>query len=95
MMTFQKSFICIALFSSALLVGCADTKAPPVATAAPVAAAPVAAAPAAKPPQAAITDAALVDSVKTPRAARLRFLAMFKTVSNSLKSRWPCKKYLA
>jgi osmotically-inducible protein OsmY len=58
MMTFQKSFICIGLFSSALLIGCADTKAPPVA-----------AAPAAKPPQAAITDAALVDSVKTTLAS--------------------------
>lgn len=70
MMTFQKSFICIGVFSSALLIGCADTKAPPVAAAAaPVAAAPVAAAPAAKPPQAAITDAALVDSVKTTLAS--------------------------
>jgi osmotically-inducible protein OsmY len=66
MMTFQKSFVCIGLFASALLVGCADTKAPPVtAAAAPVAAAPAAA----KPPQAAITDAALVDSVKTTLAS--------------------------
>lgn len=69
MMTFQKSFICIGIFSSALLVGCADTKAPPVTTAAaPVAAAPVAAA-APKPPQAAITDTALVDSVKATLAS--------------------------
>jgi osmotically-inducible protein OsmY len=70
-MNFQKSIICTGLFASALLVGCADTKAPPVAAAAaPVAAAaPAAAAPAAKPAQAAITDAALVDSVKTTLAS--------------------------
>jgi osmotically-inducible protein OsmY len=65
MMNFQKSIICTGLFASAFLVGCADTKAPPVTTAA----APVAAAPAAKPAQAAITDAALVDSVKTTLAS--------------------------
>ena len=65
MMTFQQSFICTGLLASALLVGCADTKVPPVA----VAVAPAPAAPAAKPPQAAITDAALVDSVKTTLAS--------------------------
>lgn len=69
MMTFQKSFVCTGLVASALLIGCADTKAPPVAAAAaPVAVAPTAA-PAAKPPQAAITDAALIDSVKTTLAS--------------------------
>lgn len=73
MMTFKKTYICIGLLFSALLIGCADTKVPTTTTAAtPVT---TAAAQAPKPPSpqaapsAANTDAALVDSVKATLAS--------------------------